>query len=93
MPRTYSRISGTGRYLPERVLTNFDLEKTLDTSDEWIRSRTGISAGMSPPAAKYSILRGMKSAASAASFAASRCAFKSSEVDDMNRRGGPARRF
>ena len=42
MPRTYSRISGTGRYLPERVLTNFDLEKTLDTSDEWIRSRTGI---------------------------------------------------
>jgi 3-oxoacyl-[acyl-carrier-protein] synthase-3 len=42
MPRTYARISGTGRYLPERVLTNFDLEKTLDTSDEWIRSRTGI---------------------------------------------------
>ncbi|HEY5568772.1 MAG TPA: beta-ketoacyl-ACP synthase III [Gammaproteobacteria bacterium] len=38
----YSRIAGTGKYLPERVLTNFDLEKMVDTSDEWIRSRTGI---------------------------------------------------
>lgn len=39
----YSRIIGTGRYLPERVMTNFDLEKLVDTSDEWIRTRTGIS--------------------------------------------------
>jgi 3-oxoacyl-[acyl-carrier-protein] synthase-3 len=39
---TCSRIIGTGSYLPERVLTNFDLEKTLDTSDEWIFTRTGI---------------------------------------------------
>jgi 3-oxoacyl-[acyl-carrier-protein] synthase III len=39
---TYSRIIGTGRYLPERVMTNHDLEKIVDTSDEWIRSRTGI---------------------------------------------------
>ena len=38
----YSRIIGTGRYLPERVLSNTDLEKMVDTSDEWIRSRTGI---------------------------------------------------
>jgi 3-oxoacyl-[acyl-carrier-protein] synthase-3 len=38
----YSRILGTGSYLPERVLTNADLEKMVDTSDEWIRSRTGI---------------------------------------------------
>src|SRR5690554_1341811 len=38
----YSRIIGTGSYLPERVLTNFDLEKMVDTTDEWIRSRTGI---------------------------------------------------
>ncbi|WP_027414560.1 beta-ketoacyl-ACP synthase III [Aneurinibacillus terranovensis] len=36
-------ILGTGRYLPERVLTNADLEKMVDTSDEWIVSRTGIS--------------------------------------------------
>jgi 3-oxoacyl-[acyl-carrier-protein] synthase-3 len=38
----YSRIIGTGKYLPERILTNFDLEKMVDTTDEWIRSRTGI---------------------------------------------------
>ena len=38
----YSRIAGTGGYLPEKVLTNFDLEKMIDTTDEWIRTRTGI---------------------------------------------------
>lgn len=38
----YSRIAGTGRYLPERILTNADLEKMVDTNDEWIRTRTGI---------------------------------------------------
>ena len=37
------RIAGTGSYLPERILTNADLEKMVDTSDEWIRTRTGIS--------------------------------------------------
>jgi 3-oxoacyl-[acyl-carrier-protein] synthase III len=35
-------IIGIGRYLPEKILTNADLEKIVDTSDEWIRSRTGI---------------------------------------------------
>jgi 3-oxoacyl-[acyl-carrier-protein] synthase-3 len=39
---TYSRIIGTGGYLPDNVVTNTDLEKTVDTSDEWIRERTGI---------------------------------------------------
>ncbi len=39
---TYSRIIGTGSYLPEKVLTNHDLEKIVDTSDQWIRERTGI---------------------------------------------------
>jgi 3-oxoacyl-[acyl-carrier-protein] synthase-3 len=38
----YSRIAGTGSYLPEKILTNADLERLVDTSDEWIRSRTGI---------------------------------------------------
>ena len=38
----YSRITGTGGYLPERVMTNADLEKMVDTSDQWIRDRTGI---------------------------------------------------
>ena len=39
----YSRIIGTGSYLPEKILTNRDLEQTVETSDEWIRSRTGIT--------------------------------------------------
>jgi len=38
----YSKIAGTGRYLPEKILTNADLEKMVDTTDEWIRSRTGV---------------------------------------------------
>jgi len=38
----YTRITGTGRYLPERIMTNADLEKMVDTSDEWIRTRTGV---------------------------------------------------
>ena len=39
----YSRIIGTGSYLPEKILTNHDLESMVDTSDEWIRTRTGIT--------------------------------------------------
>ena len=39
---TYARIAGIGSFLPEKVLTNKDLEKMMDTSDEWIRERTGI---------------------------------------------------
>ena len=38
----YARIAGTGSFLPKKILTNADLEKLVDTSDEWIRSRTGI---------------------------------------------------
>ncbi len=38
----HSRIAGTGSYLPQEVLTNADLEKMVDTSDEWIVTRTGI---------------------------------------------------
>jgi 3-oxoacyl-[acyl-carrier-protein] synthase-3 len=37
-----AKITATARYLPKRTLTNFDLEKMVDTTDEWIRSRTGI---------------------------------------------------
>ena len=39
---TYARITGTGSYLPEKVLTNKDLEAMVDTNDQWIRERTGI---------------------------------------------------
>lgn len=37
-----ARVIGTGSYLPKKVLSNFDLEKMVDTSDEWIVSRTGM---------------------------------------------------
>src|SRR6185295_13429472 len=38
----WSRIAGTGRYLPATVLTNDELARRVETSDEWIRTRTGI---------------------------------------------------
>ena len=40
----YSRIIGTGSYLPEKVVTNDDLARMIDTSDDWIRTRTGIQS-------------------------------------------------
>ncbi len=43
MTKLYSQISGWGKYVPEKILTNKDLEKTIDTSDEWIRQRSGIA--------------------------------------------------
>ena len=49
MPRTPAtvrgaRITGWGRALPDNVVSNVDLEKTIDTNDEWIRERTGIAS-------------------------------------------------
>ena len=38
----YSRIAGTGSYLPERIITNAEMAKLVDTTDEWISTRTGI---------------------------------------------------
>ena len=38
----HSKITGVGHYVPEKVVTNHDLEKLMDTSDEWIQERTGI---------------------------------------------------
>lgn len=43
MSSTFAKISGVGKYLPEYVLTNKELETMVDTNDEWIRTRTGIS--------------------------------------------------
>ncbi|MEG1980155.1 MAG: 3-oxoacyl-ACP synthase, partial [Victivallaceae bacterium] len=37
-----AKIIGTGSYVPDKVLTNADLEKMVETSDEWIKTRTGI---------------------------------------------------
>jgi 3-oxoacyl-[acyl-carrier-protein] synthase-3 len=59
MPAASAIIIGTGMSVPERVLSNFDLEKMVDTSDEWITTRTGISerriAGDGEPLSKYAI--------------------------------------
>ena len=38
----HSRIAGTGSYLPASIVTNLDLARRIDTSDAWIRARTGI---------------------------------------------------
>jgi 3-oxoacyl-[acyl-carrier-protein] synthase-3 len=50
IPKPTVEIVATGRYLPDRVVTNQDLEKELDTSDEWIRDRTGIRERRLAPA-------------------------------------------
>ncbi len=42
MTKTRARITSLGRFVPERIMTNADLEKIVDTNDEWIRTRTGI---------------------------------------------------
>lgn len=42
MQQRYAKISGWGKYVPDKVLTNAELEKMVDTNDEWIRTRTGI---------------------------------------------------
>ena len=39
----YAHITGWGKYVPEKVVTNNDIAQFLDTSDEWIKTRTGIS--------------------------------------------------
>jgi 3-oxoacyl-[acyl-carrier-protein] synthase-3 len=41
-PKPLVMVAGTGRYLPDRVVTNSELERLVDTSDEWVRERTGI---------------------------------------------------
>jgi 3-oxoacyl-[acyl-carrier-protein] synthase III len=57
-----ARIIGTGSYLPERVLSNFDLEKMVDTSDEWIVTRTGIRERRIAQEGETTSLMGVESA-------------------------------
>ena len=42
-PSPIAEFAGTGRFLPDNIVTNDDLAQRMDTSDEWIRTRTGIS--------------------------------------------------
>lgn len=55
-------ILGTGYYVPERIITNFDLEKIVDTSDEWIRTRTGIEQRRRAEEKEYTSDMGVKAA-------------------------------
>jgi 3-oxoacyl-[acyl-carrier-protein] synthase-3 len=75
LPR--SRIISTGSYLPEKVLTNFDLEKMVDTSDEWIMERTGI---------RERRIAGESQAASDLAYEASKAAMESAglKADDID---------
>lgn len=70
----WSRIAGTGGYLPERVVTNAELARTMETSDEWIQSRTGIKERHIADASQSSsdlALRASQAALLAANAAAS----------------------
>ncbi|MFA7240823.1 MAG: beta-ketoacyl-ACP synthase III [Sulfuricellaceae bacterium] len=67
----YSRIVGTGGYLPEKVLTNHDLQKIVETTDEWIASRTGI---------RERHIAAENETTSDLAFAASRCAIEMAGV-------------
>jgi 3-oxoacyl-[acyl-carrier-protein] synthase-3 len=66
---SYSRIVGTGSYLPAKVLTNVDLEKMVDTSDEWIVGRTGIRERRVASAEETSSVMGLESARRALAMA------------------------
>lgn len=58
----HTRIKATGSYLPEKVLTNYDLEKTMDTSHEWIQQRTGIHQRHMAAENEYTSHMGIKAA-------------------------------
>ncbi len=52
---SFAKIAGTGSYLPDNIVTNKDLEKKVDTSDEWIRERTGIEQRHIAPDGVYTV--------------------------------------
>jgi 3-oxoacyl-[acyl-carrier-protein] synthase-3 len=66
-----AKIIATGSYVPERVLTNFDLEKIVDTSDEWIRERSGI---------RERRIASAKEAASDLAYEAAKAALKKADI-------------
>ncbi len=72
MSERYAKITGWGKYVPERVLTNADLEKMVETSDEWITTRTGI---------KERHIRGENETTSSMAVAASREALKVAGIE------------
>jgi 3-oxoacyl-[acyl-carrier-protein] synthase-3 len=77
VPKPLVEIAATGRWLPDNVLTNADLEKIVDTSDEWIRERTGIRERRIAPAGVNAAEMG----AEAARIAMCRANVQPGEVD------------
>src|SRR5919199_2995908 len=77
MAERFVRISGWGKYLPERVMCNAELAELVDTSDEWIRARTGIGERRiaAPEESTCSL------AVNAAMAALDRAAVKSADLD------------
>jgi len=76
-PSPIVEIAGTGRFLPDNIVTNHDLAKRLDTSDEWVRSRTGISERRIAP----DDMSAADMAASASRIAMERAGVEPGEVD------------
>lgn len=74
---TFAKIISTGAYVPEQVVTNFDLTKKVDTSDEWIVKRTGIKTRHIASAAENPVAMGVK----AANIALEKAGFSPSEID------------
>lgn len=74
----HSKISGIGHYVPENVVTNSDLEKKINTSDEWIRERTGIQERRFFTKGKDTVAN---MAARAAEMALERAGVKKEEID------------
>jgi len=72
MPPIYAKITGVGKYLPDYILTNKELETMVDTNDEWITSRTGIS--------ERRILKGEKQGTSYMATRAAKAALEDAEV-------------
>lgn len=70
-------ILGTGYYLPDKIVTNFDLEKIVDTSDEWIRTRTGIEERRKAAENEYTSDMGVN----AAKKAIENAGLKTEEID------------
>ena len=69
-----SKIIGLGKYLPSNVVTNSDLEKIMDTSDEWIQERTGIKE-------RRHIKKGSDDSTSSMGVKASKIALERSGID------------
>ncbi|REL33669.1 ketoacyl-ACP synthase III [Rhodohalobacter sp. SW132] len=73
MPPIYAKITGVGKYLPDYILTNKELETMVDTNDEWITSRTGIS--------ERRILKGEGRGTSYMASRAAKAALEDADVD------------